>query len=142
MKTTTTTTKTVTPEEVIELLEEHYGGKMTVGKREILRIKPYQFRHQVKTDSSKVEQAKSELEWVPDGETCPPSREAFLAWAEGKKVCMIGSDWNKNEYIEALRRNNDDSFFSCVSYWNNHNGLGDVWKWERNHWQEYTGETK
>jgi len=70
--------------------------------------------------------------WEPDGETPPPNREAFLAWANGKKVRLSRSA--KGYYINELHAVSDDERL-VEGYTSDDEPRTLIWK---NHdWEEY-----
>ena len=71
----------------------------------------------------------TEIPWQPDGETTPPSADAFMAWANGKEVCL---PWDHR--IPITIDSIDDIWVNFLYA----NGNKDRCCWLREDWQEYT----
>ena len=79
-----------------------------------------------------LEKMDGQLTWQPDGETPPPSADAFMAWANGKKV--MKKDNNSQEWWQNFHPTNDPNTLSCCHKY----GITDEIRWNRADWQEYT----
>lgn len=67
--------------------------------------------------------------WQPDGKAPPPSADAFMAWAKGRKVCIR---WNPTTplTVDSI----DDKWANFLYA----NGNKDRRFWKLADWQEYT----
>lgn len=70
----------------------------------------------------------TEIPWQPDGRTPPPSADAFMAWAKGKKVCF---PWDPTIPLTVDSVDDKWAHVLCPS------GNKDRWVWQRIDWQEY-----